>query len=147
MVRAIPAMLHELVANLVDNGLRYTPAGGVVTAVVDAREGATILRIADNGPGIPSEERERVFERFYRLRQDSSDGCGLGLSIVREIALALGAKVTLSDPPTATGLIVTVIFAAPHRFAGRQRAPAQRSTRAARRVWPVGKSAFRCRRP
>jgi two-component system sensor histidine kinase TctE len=112
VVSAMPAMLHELVANLVDNALRYTPAGGVVTAVVETREGVNVLAIADNGPGIHPKERERVFERFYRVRQDRSDGCGLGLPIVREIALASGAQVTLSDPPAGTGLIVTVAFPA-----------------------------------
>lgn len=110
VVRALPAMLEELVANLVHNALRYTPTGGVVTAVVETREGFIALRVADNGPGIPLEERERVFERFYRLRQDRSDGCGLGLPIVREIAIASEADVTLSDPPEGTGLIVTVTF-------------------------------------
>lgn len=110
VVRAMPAMLHELVANLIDNALRYTPAGGVVTAAVEVRDDVNILRIADNGPGIPSEEHERVFERFYRVRQDKSDGCGLGLPIVREIALASGAAVTLSAPLSGTGLVVGVRF-------------------------------------
>jgi two-component system sensor histidine kinase TctE len=112
VVRAMPAMLRELVANLVDNALRYTPAGGVVTAVVETMKGVNVLRIADNGPGIPVEERERVFERFYRLRQDRSDGCGLGLPIVREIAVASGATVSLSDAPHGSGLVVTVTFPA-----------------------------------
>ena len=112
IVQAMPAMLHELVANLVDNALRYTPAGGVVTAVVETRENNNILRIADNGPGIAVEERDRVFERFYRLRQDRSDGCGLGLPIVREIAIASGATVSLSDAPAGSGLVVTVTFPA-----------------------------------
>lgn len=112
VVRAMPAMLHELVANLVDNALRYTPAGGVVTAGIETRENVNILRVADNGPGIPVEERERVFERFYRLRQDRSDGCGLGLPIVREIAIASGGTVSLSDAPAGSGLVVTVTFPA-----------------------------------
>jgi two-component system, OmpR family, sensor histidine kinase TctE len=112
VVHAMPAMLHELVANLVDNALRYTAAGGVVTAVVETRDNVNVLRIADNGSGIPVEERERVFERFYRLRQDRSDGCGLGLPIVREIAIASGATVSLSDAPAGSGLVVTVTFPA-----------------------------------
>jgi two-component system, OmpR family, sensor histidine kinase TctE len=112
VVHAMPAMLHELVANLVDNALRYTPPGGVVTAIVETRKNVNVLRIADNGPGIPLEERDHVFERFYRLRQDRSDGCGLGLPIVREIAIASGATVGLSDAPTGSGLVVTVTFPA-----------------------------------
>jgi two-component system sensor histidine kinase TctE len=122
VVRAMPAMLHELVANLVDNALRYTPAGGVVTAIIETRDKLNILRIADNGPGIPLEERDRVFERFYRLRQDRSDGCGLGLPIVREIAIASGATVGLSDAPKGSGLVVTVAF--PARPAGALATPA-----------------------
>jgi two-component system, OmpR family, sensor histidine kinase TctE len=112
VVRAMPSMLHELVANLIDNALRYTPAGGVVTAGVETRDDVSILRIADDGPGVPPEERERVFERFYRLRQDKSDGCGLGLPIVREIASASAAAVTLSEPPSGRGLVVAVTFPA-----------------------------------
>jgi two-component system sensor histidine kinase TctE len=112
IVRAMPAMLHELVANLVDNALRYTPARGVVTAVVISSHEINELRVVDNGPGIPPEERPRVFERFYRLHQGRSDGCGLGLSIVHEIATASGARVTLSEPAAGTGLVVSVIFPA-----------------------------------
>jgi two-component system sensor histidine kinase TctE len=116
VVHAVPSMLQALVANLIDNALRYTPIGGVVTASVEARGDVNILRIADDGPGIPPEERERVFERFYRLRQDQSDGCGLGLPIVREIATASAAAVTLSEPPAGRGLVVLVTF--PARPAG-----------------------------
>ena len=123
VVQAMPAMLHELVANLVDNALRYTPAGGVVTAIVETTETSNVLRIVDSGPGIPFEERDRVFERFYRLRQDRSDGCGLGLPIVREIAMASGAGVSLSDAPVGSGLVVTVRFPARPRIAPARPAP------------------------
>ncbi|MDR3670326.1 MAG: sensor histidine kinase N-terminal domain-containing protein [Holophaga sp.] len=102
------AMLHELVANLVDNALRYIPAGGVVT-VCARREGERVLiRVEDNGPGIAPEDRNRVFERFCRLRPGDSPGCGLGLAIVKELAHALGAGVRLEDPAEGTGLVVTV---------------------------------------
>jgi two-component system sensor histidine kinase TctE len=110
VVLATPSMLHELVANLVDNAIRYTPRGGRVTAEALTGDGVVVLRIEDNGPGIPPEERERVFERFYRLREDRSDGCGLGLAIVREIAAASEGRVALSAPPSGTGLVVTVTF-------------------------------------
>jgi len=105
-------LLGELVANLVDNALRYTPRGGVVTAAIAWSEGALTLRVEDNGPGIPEAERERVFERFHRLHDSASDGCGLGLAIVREIARSHGARVQLAAPPSGSGLLVEVRFAA-----------------------------------
>ena len=110
-VRSAPSMLHELVANLVDNAIRYTPRGGVVTAAIEGGDERVTLRIEDNGPGIPAEQRERVFERFYRLHDDGPGGSGLGLPIVREIAAASRAQVQLSDAPRGTGLIVSVVFA------------------------------------
>src|SRR6267142_1407436 len=109
-VRGTPSMLHELVANLVDNGIRYAPRGGVVTAAIDASGDRVTLRIEDNGPGIPLEQRERVFERFYRLHDDGPGGSGLGLPIVREIANASRASVQLSDPARGSGLVVSVVF-------------------------------------
>jgi two-component system sensor histidine kinase TctE len=112
IVRAMPVMLHELVANLIDNAMRYTPAHGIVTAVVVASREINELRVVDNGPGIPPEERPRVFERFYRLHHGRSDGCGLGLAIVREIATASDARVILSEPAAGTGLVVSVMFPA-----------------------------------
>ncbi|HEX8957567.1 MAG TPA: sensor histidine kinase N-terminal domain-containing protein, partial [Burkholderiaceae bacterium] len=79
VVRSAGSMLGEMVGNLLDNAIRYTPEGGVVTAAVSSTDQGIVLRIEDNGPGIPADQRERVFERFYRLHQDTSDGWGLGL--------------------------------------------------------------------
>jgi two-component system sensor histidine kinase TctE len=101
-------MLRELVVNLVDNALRYTPRGGVVTVVTGTEHGLAGLRVQDNGPGIPIAERDQVFERFYRVRGREGDGSGLGLAIVREIVRAAGGTISLDDPPAATGLVVTV---------------------------------------
>jgi two-component system sensor histidine kinase TctE len=109
-VRGTPSMLHELVANLVDNAIRYTPSGGIVTAALQSDGERVTLRIEDNGPGIPAEQRERVFERFYRLHDAGPGGSGLGLPIVREIASASRAQVTLGEPPGGRGLVVSVIF-------------------------------------
>jgi two-component system sensor histidine kinase TctE len=111
LVRGTPSMLHELVANLVDNAIRYTPQGGVVTAAIEGGAERVTLRIEDNGPGIPAALRERVFERFYRLHDDGPGGSGLGLPIVREIAAASRASVQLSDAPRGRGLVVSVVFA------------------------------------
>ena len=105
LVEASPSMLHELVANLVDNALRYTPANGVVTVSL-YREGGLVLCVEDNGPGIPVADRARVFERFCRLQEDGSQGCGLGLSIAQEVARHLGATLELSDPVAGHGLLV-----------------------------------------
>lgn len=112
IVQASPHLLHELVANLVDNALRYTQTGGIVTASVNATPEQVVLRLEDNGPGIPPTEREKVFERFYRLHDDRSDGCGLGLAIVREIAKSSHARIELTGPPSGTGLVVSVVFPA-----------------------------------
>jgi len=109
-LEASPPLLHELVANLVDNALRYTPCGGVVTARVTAHEEELVLHVQDNGPGIPEAFRDRVFERFFRLNNTHSDGCGLGLAIVREIADGCGAQIHLGVPASGSGLLVSVRF-------------------------------------
>lgn len=103
-------LLVELFANLIDNALRYTPRGGEVTVKVRSGRDATDVVVEDDGPGIPAADRERVFERFCRLENSSSDGCGLGLAIVREIARTHAAQVTLEDAPSGRGLAVRVRF-------------------------------------
>jgi len=105
------AALRVLVRNLVDNAVRYTPAGGRVdVAVVDDAHGVQLL-VTDTGPGIPQAERERVFDRFYRPPGTEGVGSGLGLAIVRAVAQAHGAEVRLEDGPGARGLRVAVRFA------------------------------------
>jgi two-component system, OmpR family, sensor kinase len=108
--------LTVLLNNLVENALRYTPAGGVVDVEAALMEGRPTLRVVDTGPGIPEPERERVFGRFYRGMHASgqapeSGGTGLGLAIVKAIAELHGAVVTLHVPQTGCGLEVRVVFA------------------------------------
>jgi len=104
-----PALLREMVVNLIDNALRYTPAGGTVTVSVhaDAAAAAPVsLTVVDTGPGIPEGERSKVFHRFYRILGGArSEGSGLGLAIVREIVQSHGGQITLSDgmAPSAGG--------------------------------------------
>ena len=105
-----PVMLRELVVNLLDNAIRYTPEGGVVTARITTRPHALELSIEDNGPGIAAADRERVFDRFFRVEDQDSRGSGLGLAIVREFAQQLGASVTLSEGRNGCGLTATVAF-------------------------------------
>jgi two-component system sensor histidine kinase TctE len=94
-----PLMLRELLSNLIDNALRYTPAGGSVTVRVRRDGGQALLEVEDTGPGIAPAERPRVFERFYRILGSSAPGSGLGLAIVREIAQQHGADIDVFNNP------------------------------------------------
>ena len=108
--------LLVLVENLIENALRYTPAGGVVDVSACVELGRPVIRVVDDGPGIPEAERERVFGRFQRgelAQSRSHDGSGLGLSIVRAIAERHHAAVQLCTPQTGRGLEVRVSFPAP----------------------------------
>ena len=92
-------LLGELIRNLVDNALHYTPSGGTVTVrVIDDPFGqVVVLQVEDSGPGIPAAEREQVFRPFYRVLGTQVDGSGLGLAIVRQIASQHGAELLLED--------------------------------------------------
>ncbi|HEY1872903.1 MAG TPA: ATP-binding protein [Steroidobacteraceae bacterium] len=107
-----PDALRTLLRNLVDNAVRYTPAGARVDVTVESRAGAARLTVSDDGPGIPSEERKRVFDRFYRRAGTAPSGSGLGLAIVKAIADAHGATVSLDAGPSGKGLAVSVTFPA-----------------------------------
>ena len=102
-------LLRELVKNLIDNAIKYTPAGGAVTARI-RHGGSAILEIEDNGIGIPESERERVFERFFRVLGNDVDGSGLGLPIVQEIAELHRATVRLHPNPAGQGTVAEVVF-------------------------------------
>ncbi|HEX4885925.1 MAG TPA: ATP-binding protein [Casimicrobiaceae bacterium] len=101
--------LATLLANLVDNAIRYTPAGGRVDVLVE--EAPPRLVVLDDGPGVPAHARERLFERFARGDEASAPGSGLGLAIVKRIAERHGARVTLGDGIGGRGCGVTVDFA------------------------------------
>jgi two-component system sensor histidine kinase TctE len=108
-VRGNEALLRELVANLVDNAIRYSAAGTQVVVSTAQRGERVVLAVVDQGPGIAPAEREAVFGRFYRiLGQGNSEGSGLGLAIVREIALGHGGTVRLEDGDGGRGLRVEV---------------------------------------
>ncbi|WP_213877232.1 sensor histidine kinase [Pseudomonas sp. dw_358] len=104
-LRGDPTLLYELLSNLVDNALAHTPSGGSVILRVSW---PAVLEVEDDGPGIPTEERERVFERFYRC---GTQGTGLGLAIVGEICRAHRAQVSLHEGGKG-GLRVRVAFTA-----------------------------------
>jgi two-component system OmpR family sensor kinase len=104
--------LITLVKNLVDNAVRYTPAGGRVDLSVLATKEEVTLVVEDNGPGVPETERERVFDPFYRVLGSDEIGSGLGLSIVQAISARVGAKVSLgyANDQSRSGLRVMVTF-------------------------------------
>jgi two-component system, OmpR family, sensor histidine kinase TctE len=105
-----PVWLEELANNLIDNALRYTPSGGVVTVRCNSAASRITWEVEDSGPGIPTEERERIFERFYRLDATGVDGCGLGLAIVREIAHNHNASIAIEKGPNLGGALIRVTF-------------------------------------
>ena len=98
-VRGQPVLIGELIRNLVDNALLYTPAGGVVTVrvVEDPFGQVVVLQVEDTGPGIAPADRDKVFEPFYRALGSGVEGSGLGLTIVREIVQQHDAELTLDD--------------------------------------------------
>jgi two-component system sensor histidine kinase TctE len=107
-ITADPSLLEDLVGNLVDNALKYTPAGGRVTVSVGRLDGKPYLAVEDTGPGIPEEERQRVRQRFYRMPNSPGHGSGLGLAIVEEIARLHDATVEIG--PGAEGIGTRVVL-------------------------------------
>jgi signal transduction histidine kinase len=110
-VRGDRNLIFQAVTNLLDNAIKYTPTGGVISVSLKAEQAGHVLRVGDNGPGIPEDMREKVLQRFYRLDKSRSEpGAGLGLSLVQAIALRHDAQLVLSD--NEPGLRVEIIF--PH---------------------------------
>jgi two-component system sensor histidine kinase QseC len=106
-------MLSMLITNLVDNAIRYTQRGGRIGIEVRRTDDGLLIAVSDDGPGIPAAQRDRVFERFYRLAAQDQPGTGLGLAICRRIAELHRARITLSDGPEGKGLVVSVVLATP----------------------------------
>ena len=104
-----PFLLRDLIDNVIDNAVRYTPAHGTVTVRCYAHGHDAVLEVEDSGPGIAPAMRTQVFERYIRL-DDKSSGNGLGLAIVRDIALAHGAELGIGTGPAHGGMLLTVRF-------------------------------------
>ncbi|MHB8624481.1 MAG: sensor histidine kinase N-terminal domain-containing protein [Sulfuricaulis sp.] len=102
-------LLREMLANLLDNAIRYSPKGGSITVRL-SNLARPLIAVEDDGPGIPIKEREHVFERFHRLPGTEGDGSGLGLAIVREIAKVHGAHAWFVDRPGVMGAQICVQF-------------------------------------
>jgi len=127
IVSGNPLLLSELLNNLVDNALRYTPSGGTVTVRSGTDDGGRpYLSVEDNGVGIPEDARSKVFERFYRIEGTPGDGSGLGLAIVKEVADRHNGFLTVQSGATS-GTRIAVTFAAPASPPARDAAPKHRS--------------------
>jgi two-component system sensor histidine kinase TctE len=101
-------LLREALSNLVDNAVKYTPAGGAVTIHCGVRAGTPYLCVEDDGPGIAPAERQRVLERFYRVQGTQGEGNGLGLAIADEIARVHHGHLTLEGGHEGRGLKATL---------------------------------------
>lgn len=110
VIFANPVLVGELVANLVDNALRYGRVGGQATVSLNSGPGFVVLGVSDDGVGLAVEQREQVFRRFWRSDASSSDGAGLGLAIVKEIAERYGGTVAMTSRPEFDGTRVDVRF-------------------------------------
>jgi two-component system OmpR family sensor kinase len=114
-VEGQPDALQILLRNLVDNAVKYTPGGGTVDISVQHEGGKVVVQVEDSGPGIPPEERERVFDRFYRVAGSDAAGSGLGLAIIKAIAERHGATLLLDASQRLGGLKAVVTFGSPSR--------------------------------
>jgi two-component system sensor histidine kinase TctE len=117
-----PLLLPELLDNLIDNALRYTPEGGAVTVGTGTRDGEPYLIVEDSGPGIAAAERGKVRERFYRIAGTPGDGSGLGLSIVQEVVERHGGDLAIDTSVELGGARIRVRF--PHARTDETRASA-----------------------
>jgi two-component system sensor histidine kinase TctE len=109
-ILADPSLLDDLVSNLVDNALKYTPSGGSVTLSTGMAQGKPYLAVEDSGPGIPEEHRQRVRQRYLRLPNSPGHGSGLGLAIVDKIARLYGASMTIESGAGGRGTKVMLQF-------------------------------------
>src|SRR5262249_28284804 len=122
--------LAAALGNLLDNAVRYTPAGGGVRVDLRVADGMASIEVVDEGPGLPEPELARVFERFYRAPGDPTEGSGLGLAVVRSIAQRLGGRADLCNRCDRSGLIARLVLPLTPATEGR-RAASERAVAAA----------------
>lgn len=102
--------LRIMLSNVFDNAIQYTPENGAIHIQMSVRDNRTMLEVSDSGPGISVEDRQRVFDRFYRAEGSAGPGSGLGLAIVKRIADAHGVETVLHDRSPESGLRIEFIF-------------------------------------
>jgi two-component system sensor histidine kinase BaeS len=105
--------VHQILANLLSNALKFTPSGGTVAVALTVEEGTVVLRVADTGPGIPADELPHIFDRFFRGRDARARGSGIGLTVARELARAHGGEVDVSSEPGRGTTFIVQLPASP----------------------------------
>jgi two-component system OmpR family sensor kinase len=110
LVTGDPEAFRIMLMNIVDNAIRYTPSGGRVDINVRQRGPTVELEVIDTGSGVPPDERDRVFDRFYRGMDQTTDGSGLGLAIVKRVAEQCGGRIALEDGEGGHGLRVRIFL-------------------------------------
>ncbi len=110
IITGYPTAIGILIRNLVDNAIRYSPQGSTVSIKLEHQDNQLVLRVIDNGPGVPEELRERIFERFFRVIGSDASGSGLGLGIVQQIVRLHHATIKLETPENGKGLDFQVWF-------------------------------------
>ncbi len=112
IIEGVPGLAQEIAANLIENAIKYNVEGGSVNVSLKSENEKAVLKISDTGIGISAEDKDRVFERFYRVDKSHSkktEGTGLGLSIVKHAAACLNAEVRLESEP-GKGTEITILF-------------------------------------
>ena len=114
-VLAEPALIEQVLLNLLENALRYTPAGSSIRIAARARPGVVELEVSDRGPGIAEAEREKVFEEFFRgsRASETDGGVGLGLAICRAVVQAHGGRIAVGERPGGGALVEFTLPVAP----------------------------------
>jgi signal transduction histidine kinase len=102
--------IRALMNNLMDNAVRHTPPGGKVNISLCKQDGKAVLKVTDTGSGIAEAEKNKIFQRFYRVPGTSLSGAGLGLSIVKDVANNHGAVVTVANGPHNVGTTFCIVF-------------------------------------
>ena len=110
VISADPTLLDDLISNLIDNALKYTPRGGRVTVAAGLRHGRAFLSVEDNGSGIPEADRLRVRQRYVRLPNSPGHGSGLGLAIVEDIARLYDGELSIETGSDGSGTRVSILF-------------------------------------
>lgn len=110
MIRGYRDGIQLMLTNLIDNAISYTPEGKAVRIRIEKMAGEVAVIIQDSGPGIPETERDKVFDRFYRMPGAKASGCGIGLAIVKRVVDLHDARILLENPRRGTGLVVKILF-------------------------------------